>query len=1279
MKNLIMKVLLLILALTLAVGSFTGCDQIKDLFPGEETPDTPDNPDDPDDPGDGDKPAIWSLVLSADKTAVVRGDVVTLSSALKAEGEEDIPSEDATYSIVEGADYATVAGNILTVSEGAPDGASIVVRAREGATDSNTVTIKVSVPIESIVISASGVTNLLAGQSTVLNKFLLPQGSATAIEWVVTEGSEHATVAGDVLVISATAPTGAAVKVKAVAGEVESNELSFTVGYPLTGIVASFVGSPNLLAGASCQLIASLDPENATNGSFEWVIVEGSEVASVTGNMLTVKEGATTGATVKVKAVAGSIESNVLSFTVGYPLKGLSAALLGSANVKNGSSAQLSVTLDPVNATNGAYEWVFVEGKGLATVVGNVITVSDSAPIGSTIKVKAVAGDIESGEVTIIVGVPITGIEISSSAPAVLDRGQSYPITLNAEPSGASLEAIKWVVSKGAEYASVSGGILFISSQTPAGTAVEVYAESGSVKSNVLSYTVGVVLESIDVSVSGSSNIDPNGSRVINVTLTPANASDTTVEWVIVSGREYCSISGNVISINEDAPIGAVISFYAKIGEVRSEEKSVTVGTPITGIVIEALGSTNVVKGNAIGLAATLTPSNASASLVEWVIVEGGEYATLNGSTLIVKSDAKTGEKILVKAVFGTVESNAVEFTVMATQEEIQASKFFIRLSASNLTVDKKGATATTLIATIYNGIYQKIDDLDVEFLITEGGEYLATRQNGSECTFEALGHGKATVTVKIVGMDISETATVDVIVPPEALEVPEVFKERPLFSYNFSKVDPFTGTATKLPFLPKIVGNGLECKDYVVSFLHESGKTGDEVAVYDYATGEITFNMTGKVSVNVISDSGSRNEATCSYQFNINEGYNVHTFTELRSVLNNSAYNGQIINFVVLEKPVGATDYEYGYDLVPPTALLPVEEQTVASIVRGGNRAQAVNKSVYLNGNRHKIDASQMRVFTSAEYDAYCEEYGVTDKYSKIGSLLSFEPWVNAGQDPAPYNHKTYSATFKDIEVVGNCPIDYNPELYGSTTHGVVGAYSIGLSLGTLSDRTDYVDYYIQSENLTTSGFEFGMNIANAAEGSKITNVYAYNCYSTGITTQASILTLENIKFGKCGATGIEVTPKYWDKAGVNNDQPQSITFAGTIDASANVNKGDTSYFSHYTIQGYTVPQIITGNTSNYPDIWVSHIQNEQKQFIFVSLLFNDLDTLAPNGSQVNYAAYQEGGIVEITDLPTDGSFNTTHQYVRMPIMVTLPGLGTVQAGSAIFYNMHYAGALSE
>ena len=1292
MKAVLKRIFILAITFAILVSCFSACD--NNSGNGSETEGTSTQQ------PDTDEKVTYTLDLSADKTAALRGDTVTLTALLKAEGKEDIPSEDTEFILVNGSEYATVAGNVLTVLNTAPDGATITVQAKEGASYSNTVTIKISVPLNSIAISAP-TASVTAGQSVAITKVCDPTDSTKPISWSITEGASIATMAGDVLMVSSEAKVGDVIKLKAVSGNIVSNELTFTIRSSVEEVKAESITISaevqNLLAGQSVIINSVVNPANSTD-TVKFAVTEGADFAQMVGNVLVVSSKVTVGTTIKVKATAGDVQSNELVFTVRDNQVAVETITIYANNLTplKGTSVAISKQVEPTNATE-KITWVFVEGGDKAEMVGDVLVIGNNAVEGDVIKLKATVGEIESNVLVFTVKsseIKIEKIIISADSLNLL-AGQSVIIKSSIEPFDAT-EDITFVVTEGAQYATPSGSVLVVSENAPAGTVIKVIAKAKSANSNELVFTVrdtSKPAEKIELTAENTTPIAGH-SVTINYKVTPEDTTDT-LTWLITEGSDIATMAGNVLVINENAEGGAIIKVKAVVGDAQSEELVFTVRPAIEEIKVESIvitANTDVVAGQAVVINKIVNPTDANQP-IRWTITSGVNYATINGDTIIISTEARAGAVIKVKAVAGDVESNELVFTVQPSKEEINATKFYIDLSAESFRLDSKGtAGRPVLLADVYNYNYQKVTGKELEFKIKSGGEYLTISADGSSCSFTELkGHGTAIVEVRIKGTDIVATAVVDVIVPPDAVVLPEVFVERNDVEYSFSMIDhTITGTngnvvkvagEAKLPFAPSVRGNGNVCQDLAFSFRHESGATGDEVAVYK--DGAIIFKKTGKVTVTVSSASGSKVEATTSYTFNINNGYNVNTFEELWLLVNNSQYNGQQINFVVLEKPDGsANNYYYGYDLVPLVALKAKADQTIDEIMRGprdvvpavlSNRVQAVNKSLYINGNNHKIDVSQMRVFTADEYDDYCEEYGITQKLYNISSLLSAEPWNDGGDvDAGTNNKKTYSVNLYNLETKGNQPIDYDPSLYtnGNSTTTSIGCYTHGINIG---QREYDCHYYIDANNITSSAFYAGMSFTGIVGNGKVSNVHAYNCFSTGIFSRSNIMTFENLKFGPCGATGLELAPEECNEAGLNDNETQQVTFIGTIDASTNLNDGNTTYFQNYNIQGATVPQIINANAAMYPKIWQDHIRNANGQFIFVTLIFSDLNSLAPNTSIVHYPNYQKGGIVDITSLPTDGSVNTTHQFIRMPIYVNLPGLGQVQAGTALFYNHNY------
>ncbi len=915
--------------------------------------------------------------------------------------------------------------------------------------------------------------------------------------------------------------------------------------------------------------------------------------------------------------------------------------------VKPGEAVTLSACIGDKEAKDVTFE--ITEGKALATLSGNVLTVNADTPDNSVISVVAKSDDNVSETLTVKVDVPLNTIVISAGGATNLQSGSSVVLkkTLDA---AAALDPVTWVITEGETLCAIANDVLVVNANAATGSVIKVKAVSGTVESNELSFTVGYPLQKLEAQILGSANVEAGSSRGLAAALTPANATNADVKWVLTEGETLATVTNNILTVNTGAPVGSRIALKAVSGSIESNVLTLIVGVPITDIEISAIGSTTVVKGNTVSMSSTVTPANASAVGIEWLIVEGADYATITDKTLVVKSTAPTNATIKVKARSGSVESNVITFTVAATQEEINATRYLMSFEEDKLTLDKNGTSTPTLSLGIYNYNFMPVNGLAVDYQILSGAQFLSITPNGYSCTLTPTGHGEAQVKATIRGTEVSTVATVKVIVPPTAITLPEVFRERPGFSYSFSRVDA-------LDFVAAANGQN-SCQDIVYTFAQQ----GNSGSVATYANGKITFLTTGEVTLTASSNSGSRVETTATYKFNINDGYNVSTFEALRDLANDPAYRGdKPINLVVLQKPDGtANGYQYGYDLVPAVALKAKATQTFDEVISLSNRIAFTNKGVILNGNGHKIDASQLRIPTGDEINSY----------NASGASWSVHPYV-LGIEPYSATdvtaHNTYSVSMNNLEVVANCPITLD-----ANTSSPAGVYKIGILVGSYHESFT-ANYYLTMENVNVSAANVGMRLLHIIDG-RVKNTFVNNCFSNGMEVAGSIITLEDMVYGACGATGIELAVDHSNMAGVNRNQNQQVTYAGTVTTQF-YNNCDTEYLSHYKIAGaYDVPYIINSSFSNSAlnDHQIAHLKNEsadpaQNGYVFVTFMFHN-PGVAMNNSQLIYPGFQAGGIINAKDLPKDGTFDTTHEYIELDLHL----LG-MDGGKAYFYNVKY------
>ena len=197
------------------------------------------------------------------------------------------------------------------------------------------------------------VTTLKPGESTQL---IIDAKEKDGIVYAIKDGSDYATLTDEgVLTIKTTAkPGNEVVAVAKKDNKVVSNELKITVGsINLETLTASStVTNGEVMKGQFYALSYTASPANTTE-AIEWKIVEGAEIATISGNNLMVSSTATEGATIKVKAQGETKSSNELTFTVvTVSTEGL--YLVAEDSVENLDAAQANriYSVNVMNASN---------------------------------------------------------------------------------------------------------------------------------------------------------------------------------------------------------------------------------------------------------------------------------------------------------------------------------------------------------------------------------------------------------------------------------------------------------------------------------------------------------------------------------------------------------------------------------------------------------------------------------------------------------------------------------------------------------------------------------------------------------------------------------------------------------------------------------------------------------------------------------------------------------------------------------------------------------------
>ena len=1199
---------------------------------------------------------VTSVDASAENLNVTEGDTVELSATINPENADE---KTVNWTITEGAEYVTLAGNILIIKDEIGENVVVKVKATCDGVDSEEITINVSpkeVPVN-LVLTADKTFAFPGDVVTLQTSHNLKDDISADITYEIVEGADLATVDNTgKLTIKSDKNEGGKITVVSKYNNYVSNEVEVELGINVTSITAS-ANKTELGSGTPVTLKAVVLPENATNKDVTWTVLEGADICELSGNVLIVNDGIKELSTIKVQATSGNVNSNILEFKVNPDIVEINLVLSSDKTLAFPSEKVTFTTqVKSSEVVSESVTYEITEGTELATIDENgLLTINATSVNGGTVVVVSKLRDSVSNEIEITIGINVTKIEASASKTEVFGN-EAVTLKATVLPENATNKDVTWEIVEGESLCELNGNVLIVNSDVKKAGVIKVKALCGGAESEVLTINVKVNL-SLTLEADKTSAY-PNENVQFTTTVTPEG--EHSVEYTIVSGSELATIDENgLLTIKETATTGGTVIVESKVGEYVSNKVGIQINIKVTSVTISSQKE-SLLAGTSLPLSCVILPANATNKDITWTIVEGSDLAIIDGNTFTVLEGTKSDSVIKVKATVDGVESNVLTFIVEKTQEELNAEKLMLSLNNSEITIDKNGSTTTKLSASIYNGNLQQVTDKNVTFEIIEGAEYVTINKTGNECSFVAIGHGVATVKVTIEGTDVSETANINAIVPPTALSLHEVFTQRPGYNYNYSKVD-------ELPFPVTPLGTNV-CQDYVVTFKDSNNNTGDAVAEYNYETGKITFNSTGLVTVSVTSTSGSMLEATNSYTFNVNEGINIETFEELRTLLHGTGakYNGEVLNIVVLEKPVGNYDYEYGYDLVPAFALKAKSEQSIAQVYDAQGSIFVYEKGLHLNGNNHGFDGSQVRVLTKSEIETYCNEAGLSVNY-KGWPMLYLYP--NHEGDPNNEVEGTYQVNIYDVTFKGNCSVSFGAESgKGEDLNGSdpVGTYQIGLQIGS---SKSYDRYYVDMDNVTSTGFDMGVLFSHVIDGN-VRNLTVDNCFSNGIQCDSNIMTFTDITLGKCGATGIEAGPDNSNNAGINFDQNQVITLAGHINTN-NYNGGNTVYMVNYnTGVNYTVAEIIAGAISEYfkTEDQLSNVKNSNGEFVFVSFIFNSL-TLGEAGvnySTIQYKDIDGSGIIHASNV---SGINTTHKYIE--IDVNISGVGSL--GKAILYNLNY------
>lgn len=425
-----------------------------------------------------------------------------------------------------------------------------------------------------------GATTIVAGGYLPLAATVLPANATNkAVKWTIVNGTGSATISS-LGVLSAVNQGTVSAVASATDGSGVVGSSVITILPPsqailVSGITVSGTGGANtiIVPNGTLQLIANVQPANATIKSVSWSVADGTGAAVINSSglltALTDRDGTVT---VTATATDGSGVGGSMVVTITIPTQ---TVLITSINVTgenkqksistNGGTLQLSAICSPANATNQNVVWTVTNGTGQATIntTGLVTAVANG-----TVEARATAVDASRVHSRLFITItnqdgttltPVSQILVTGLGGVnTVTIGESLQLLATVWPKTASNPAVNWSITEGSGLANItSQGVLHTVAQ---GTlTVRAMATDGSGVFGTMTVTIAnsspsIVLVSsilLDGADKKRSITTDGGQLQLVASCLPAKATNQSLAWSVenVTGTATINQTGLLTAI----------------------------------------------------------------------------------------------------------------------------------------------------------------------------------------------------------------------------------------------------------------------------------------------------------------------------------------------------------------------------------------------------------------------------------------------------------------------------------------------------------------------------------------------------------------------------------------------------------------------------------------------------------------------------------------------------------------------------------------------------------
>lgn len=229
--------------------------------------------------------------------------------------------------------------------------------------------------------------------------------------------------------------------------------------------------------------------------------------------------------------------------------------------IKPGGSASLVAKLNGANGVEPSINevvYVVTSGKEFINITSDEliknkanITFSDDIPIGTVVKVIAIADGQRSNEMNLLaVKIPVESVFISSETGMSVDSGENVVLNVSCSPSNASYLTPTYIIVEGSEFADIDSGrgIITVKKSCVGGETIKIKCIVDGVQSNEITLTVNIVDVTYVQFPIEYSMVRDGQSLLLDAFVNP-DATNQNVSYEITEGNNYAEIQGNNLVI----------------------------------------------------------------------------------------------------------------------------------------------------------------------------------------------------------------------------------------------------------------------------------------------------------------------------------------------------------------------------------------------------------------------------------------------------------------------------------------------------------------------------------------------------------------------------------------------------------------------------------------------------------------------------------------------------------------------------------------------------------